>query len=71
MFTWMPGDVRALPIAKWHTGSEGRWDVTIQQKLPQAWPAQPAAGLGTFGCQEQYAAGEASPDPSPSGFRFE
>jgi len=29
MFTCMPGNVRALPIAKWQTGSEGRWDKTI------------------------------------------
>lgn len=28
MFTCMPGDVRALPIAKWQTGSEGHWDKT-------------------------------------------
>jgi len=45
----MPGDVRALPIAKWQTGSEGHWDKKSRQKLPQALSAKPAAGLGPSG----------------------
>ena len=53
MFTWMPGDVRALPIAKWHAGSEGRWDVTI--------PAE-AAKLGRLNRQQDSAPSGAKND---------
>ena len=71
MFTCMPGNVRALPIAKWQTGGEGRWDKTIPAEAALSLVGSIDSGLGAFGGQEQSAAGDAGPNPNPSGFRFE
>lgn len=49
MFTCMPGNVRALPIAKWHTGGEGCWDKTIPAEAALSLVGSIDSGLGAFG----------------------